>query len=140
MSEGFTIINPDRSRIQAVAAKHGLKAIKIGMRLNTAYTPTRCKQVAEEFTGKKFKARDYDGMISAIDSRLNDLTDVEVWDFVNQCFVKSYRCEGEKRVRVDYEGGISNLTVYSVYRDEADPRIFRILDSKPLADWKIDLT
>lgn len=72
MSEGFTIINPDRNRLAAVMAKHGLKAIKVGMRLNTAYTPTRCRQVAEQFTGKRFKARDYDGMIAAIQEKLDE--------------------------------------------------------------------
>ena len=72
MSEGFTIVSPDRNRLAAIAAKHGLKAIKVGMRLNTAYTPTRCRQVAEQFTGKKFKARDYDGMIAAIQEKLDE--------------------------------------------------------------------
>lgn len=72
MSEGFTLVNPDRNRIAAIAAKHGLKAIKIGMRANRAYTPTRCRQVAEEFTGKKFKPRDYDGMIAAIQEKLDE--------------------------------------------------------------------
>lgn len=71
MSEGFTIVNPDRNRLAAVAAKHGLKAIKLGGRLNTAYTPKRCREVAEEFTGKKFKARDYQGMIDAIQEKLD---------------------------------------------------------------------
>lgn len=69
---GFTIINPDPHRLAAVAAKSGLKAIKLGMRLNSAYTPKRCREVAEKFTGKKFKARDYDGMIAAIDEELNN--------------------------------------------------------------------
>lgn len=69
---GFLIVNPDRDRLAAIAAKHGLKAIKIGMRLNRGYTPTRCRQVAEQFTGKKFKARDYDGMIAAIDAKLEE--------------------------------------------------------------------
>lgn len=72
MSEGFTIVNPDPVRLQAIAAKHGLKAIKIGMRANRAYTPARCRQVAESFTGRKFKARDYDGMIEAIDAKLKE--------------------------------------------------------------------
>jgi hypothetical protein len=67
---GFTIENPDRNRIRAVAAKHGLKAIKRGMRLNTAYTPANCRRAAEEITGKKFKARDYDGMIEALEQYL----------------------------------------------------------------------
>jgi hypothetical protein len=40
------------------------------MRLNSSYTPRRCREVAEQFTGLKFKARDYDGMIAALDDRL----------------------------------------------------------------------
>ena len=71
MDKGFTIINPDRNRLAAIAAKAGLRAIKIGMRANRAYTPTRCRQIAQEFTGKKFKARDYDGMIAAIQEKLD---------------------------------------------------------------------
>lgn len=69
---GFTIVNPDRNRIAAIAAKHGLRAIKIGMRANRSYTPKRCREIAEEFTGQKFKARDYDGMIAAIDAKLQE--------------------------------------------------------------------
>lgn len=72
MSEGFIITNPNRAVLQAISAKHGLKAIKIGMRMNSSATPTRCRQIAQEFTGLKFKARDYDGMIAAIDSKLNE--------------------------------------------------------------------
>lgn len=71
MSEGFIIVNPDRNRIAAISAKHGLKAIKMGMRMNRSATPARCRQIAEEFTGKKFKARDYDGMIAAIQEKLD---------------------------------------------------------------------
>jgi len=70
MSEAFTIINPEPNRLAAIAAKHGLKAIMRGFRLNTAYTPKRCREVAEAFTGKKFAARDYAGMIEAIDLEL----------------------------------------------------------------------
>lgn len=69
---GFVIHNPDPARIQAIAAKHGLRAIKIGMRANRSYTPKRCREVAEQFTGRKFKARDYDGMIDAIDAKLKE--------------------------------------------------------------------
>lgn len=68
----FTIHNPDRNRLAAIAAKHGLKAIKVGMRLNSSYTPKRCREVAEQFTGLKFKTRDYDGMIAAIDAKLQE--------------------------------------------------------------------
>lgn len=72
MMTGFVIHNPDPVRIQAIAAKAGLRAIKIGMRANRAYTPAACRAVAEKFTGKKFKARDYDGMIEAIDAKLKE--------------------------------------------------------------------
>lgn len=72
MSEGFTIVSPDRNRLAAISAKAGLRAIKVGMRLSSAYTPRRCRQIAEEFTGKKFKARDYDGMIAAIQEKLDE--------------------------------------------------------------------
>lgn len=72
MTKGFTIINPDPSRLSAIAAKHGLKAIKLGMRLNRAYTPANCRRAAEQFTGRKFKARDYDGMMAAIDEKLKE--------------------------------------------------------------------
>ena len=68
----FTIVNPDPRRLSAIAAKHGLKAIKIGMRLNRAYTPANCRQVAENVSGKKFKARDYDGMIAALEAFLEE--------------------------------------------------------------------
>jgi len=71
MDKGFIIVNPDRNRIGAIAAKSGLKAIKLGMRLNTAYTPKNCRAMAERLTGKKFKARDYDGMIAALEEYLN---------------------------------------------------------------------
>lgn len=68
---GFTIVNPDRNRLAAIAARAGLRAIKVGMRVNRAYTPARCREVAEQFTGRKFKARDYDGMIAAITEALD---------------------------------------------------------------------
>lgn len=67
----IVIENPDRNRLAAIAAKAGLYAIKLGMRANTAYTPKRCREVAGAFTGQKFKARDYDGMIAALDSALH---------------------------------------------------------------------
>lgn len=72
MTDGFIPLN--RNRLAAVAAKRGLKAIKLGGRLNSGYTAKRCRKVAGEFTGLKFKARDYDGMIAAIQGKL-DATD-----------------------------------------------------------------
>lgn len=64
------ITNPDRNRIGAIAARAGLKAIKLGMRLNTAYTPKHCMAMASRVTGKAFKARDYDGAIATLDAYL----------------------------------------------------------------------
>lgn len=55
------------SRYQALVTKQGLKAIKMGMRLNRAYTPKNLKLMTEKITGKTFKARDYDGMIAALE-------------------------------------------------------------------------
>lgn len=71
-STGFTIVNPDRGRVAAIAAKHGLKAIKKGFRLNTMYTPKRLHALTQELTGRKFKARDYDGMIAALEEFLGN--------------------------------------------------------------------
>lgn len=68
--QGFVITNPDPNRIALIAAKHGLKAIKKGFRLNRAYTPANCRAIVERETGRKFKARDYDGMIAAADELL----------------------------------------------------------------------
>lgn len=76
MDKAIVITNPDPLRIEAIVAKAGLKAIKQGMRLNRAYTPTNCRIMAERFTGKKFKSRDYDGMIAAIDAKLQEGADV----------------------------------------------------------------
>lgn len=41
-----------------------------GMKANRAYTPKNMKLMAEKITGKKFKARDYDGMIAALTEKL----------------------------------------------------------------------
>jgi hypothetical protein len=71
MSNGFIIAPVDRNRVGAIAARAGLRAIKDGMRLNTAYTPKNCRAMAERLTGRKFKARDYDGMIAALTSYLD---------------------------------------------------------------------
>lgn len=66
----FTIVNPSRIRIQAIQAKFGIKAIKVGMRLNRAATPKRCREIAEKVSGKKFKPRDYDAQIAALEEYL----------------------------------------------------------------------
>ena len=57
---------------QVIAVKHGLKACKVGMRLNKAYTPKNLKLMTEKITGQKFKARDYDGMIEALEKVLEN--------------------------------------------------------------------
>lgn len=56
---------------QILVVKQGLKAIKIGMRLNRSYTPKNLKLMTEKITGRKFKARDYDGMMAALEEKLD---------------------------------------------------------------------
>lgn len=70
MSEGFVITNPDRNRLGAIAARAGLRAIKLGMCLNSGYTPKNCRAMAEQICGRAFKPRDYDGMIAALTAYL----------------------------------------------------------------------
>lgn len=66
-------------------------------------------------------------------------TQVEVWDYGAQAFVESFPCPGEKRVRVDYFGDLSNLAVFEVTRGEG--REFFVIDgNRPLADWRISLS
>lgn len=55
-----------QTKMRAIAAKHGLRAIQLGYRLNTAYTPKNCMNVAREITGKTFAARDYAGAEKAL--------------------------------------------------------------------------
>ena len=70
MADGFIITGETRTRLRAAAAKHGLEAIQKGMRLNTAYTPRNCMDIAAETTGLTFKARDYAGAIAALEEYL----------------------------------------------------------------------
>lgn len=56
---------------QIIAVKAGLKAVQKGFRLNRAYTPKNLKAMTEKITGKKFKARDYQGMIDALQENLD---------------------------------------------------------------------
>ena len=53
--------------------KQALKAIKIGMRVNSAYTPKNVKAAVEKETGKKFRARDYDGMLGSVEELMERL-------------------------------------------------------------------
>jgi hypothetical protein len=55
------------TRYQMLVVKQGLKACKIGMRVNRDYTPTNLRKMVERWTKAKFKARDYDGMIKAVE-------------------------------------------------------------------------
>lgn len=65
-------------------------------------------------------------------------TQVEVWDFKNQKFVPHIPCKGEKRVRVDYHGDLSDLAVYEVWR--SGDEFFVLQPARPLRDWRIDLS
>lgn len=56
---------------QAVALKSALRLYaKTGMKANRAYTPKNMMALAAQITGKKFKARDYDGAISSLEEWL----------------------------------------------------------------------
>lgn len=70
MEQATVITGEGISRYQLLVVKQGLKACKIGLRVNRAYTPANLRRVTEQLTGKKFKARDYDGMIAAIEALL----------------------------------------------------------------------
>lgn len=59
------------SRYQALCVKQGLRAVQIGMRLNTAYTPKRLMAMVEKITGKKHKARDYEGALASLQEWLD---------------------------------------------------------------------
>ena len=67
---GTLITNPDPNTISALVVKQGLKALKIGLRINRSATPKTLMRRAHEITGKTFKPRDYDGAIKAIEQWL----------------------------------------------------------------------
>lgn len=53
---------------QAAVVKSALKLYaKTGMKANRAYTPKNMMATASAITGKKFKARDYEGAIKALE-------------------------------------------------------------------------
>lgn len=64
---------------QALVVKQGLKACKIGMRLNRAYTPKNLFAMVEKITGKSFKRGQYDEAISALQSWI-DIKHTETLD------------------------------------------------------------
>lgn len=60
------------NRFQIIVIKNAIKLYKnTGMKANRDYTPTNMKRMTEKITGKKFKARDWDGMIAALEEKLN---------------------------------------------------------------------
>jgi hypothetical protein len=66
-----------------------------------------------------------------------DAVEVEVWNYASQDFFPSIRCPGERRVRVDYYGPLSDLAVFKVTRIAG--RGFMVQDGNgPLEDWHID--
>lgn len=74
MTDGFvldTLSQIDRFRI--VVIKNAIKLYKnTGMKANRAYTPTNMRRAAEQITGKTFKARDWEGMIAALQEKLDE--------------------------------------------------------------------
>jgi hypothetical protein len=64
---------------QAVAVKLGLKAIKIGLKLNAAYTKTNLLKTATRFTEQKYSTRgtaDIDRAITDITVWIDDARDI----------------------------------------------------------------
>lgn len=57
---------------QALAVKQGLRACKIGMRVNRAYTPTNLMAMVHKITGSKHKRGDYDGAIKALEAWISE--------------------------------------------------------------------
>lgn len=60
---------------QLAAIKQGLKACKIGMRVNRAYTPTNLRNTVEKVCGVKHKITDYDGMIATVEAKMIQLVE-----------------------------------------------------------------
>ena len=69
VTDSGTIFTGDAIKIyQAKVVRQGLKACKIGLRLNRAYTPTNLMNMVTKITGKKFTRGKYDEAISAMDA------------------------------------------------------------------------
>lgn len=61
------------NRFVIITLKQALKLYdKTGMKANRAYTPKNMRLKTEQLTGKKFAARDYKGMIAALEELLGD--------------------------------------------------------------------
>jgi hypothetical protein len=54
-------------RYRAMCTRSGLRACKVGLRVNRAYTPTACLKAAGQITNQKFKRGEYDKAIKALD-------------------------------------------------------------------------
>lgn len=58
---------------QAITIKAGLRLyMKTGMKPNRMWTPSAMMRTASNITGKKFKARDYQGAIDALEALLQE--------------------------------------------------------------------
>lgn len=68
IAEGPSEVN----RFAIITVKHAIKLYRdTGMKAHRAYTPTNMRNFVEKNTGKKFKAHDWDGMIAALEEKLN---------------------------------------------------------------------
>lgn len=62
------------SIFQCITVKHAIAFYaETGMKVNRAYTPKNMRLCVEGITGKKFKARDYDGMVQALEDKIKEL-------------------------------------------------------------------
>ncbi len=66
--DGFVATGSGVFVVQAVIIKSALKACKIGLRVNRAYTPTACLRTAGNITGRTFKRGQYDEAIAALET------------------------------------------------------------------------
>jgi len=69
---GAIIVGEGISIYQAFVTRQGLEACQRGFRLNRSYTPKKLMAVAENITGKKHKARDYQGAIDDLNTWMTE--------------------------------------------------------------------
>lgn len=111
---------------QALAVKHGLKACKIGMRVNRAYTPTNLMAMVSKITGNKHKRGDYDGAIASVDAWVEQQRDL---DHVMRHFESCYAGCG---VAVSSDGSVRVL-----YPDSRVELQFTLAPGDPaLSPWR----
>lgn len=63
--------------------------------------------------------------------------EVAVWDTVRREYTRHIPCPGEKRVRLDVH---DSLDIFRVYKVKHENGYIILLEPKPLADWRIDLS